>query len=215
MASASDQVHHPIFARFFARLSVKAEAAGQGEHRRELLAGLSGRVIELGAGNGLNFSYYPSSVAEVVAVEPESYLRELAIEAASAAPVPVRVVDGVADRLPVEASSFDAGVASLVLCSVPDQGRALAELFRVIRPGGELRFYEHVRGRSPGLARLQRSLDAFVWPRVGGGCHASRDTGAAIEQAGFAIETCRRFPFRPSPLLYPVTPHILGVARRP
>jgi len=215
VASASDQVHHPIFARFFARLSVKAEAAGQGEHRRELLAGLSGRVIELGAGNGLNFSYYPSSVAEVVAVEPESYLRELAIEAASAAPVPVRVVDGVADRLPVEASSFDAGVASLVLCSVPDQGRALAELFRVIRPGGELRFYEHVRGRSPGLARLQRSLDAFVWPRVGGGCHASRDTGAAIEQAGFAIETCRRFPFRPSPLLYPVTPHILGVARRP
>jgi ubiquinone/menaquinone biosynthesis C-methylase UbiE len=215
MAAQSEEVHHPIFARFFARLSVKAEAAGQGEHRRELLAGLSGRVIELGAGNGLNFCYYPSSVTELVAVEPESYLRKLAIQAADAAPVPVSVIDGVADCLPVEANSFDAGVASLVLCSVPDQGQAVAELFRVIRPGGELRFYEHVRSRTPGLARLQRALDAFLWPRVGGGCHTSRATSTAIEQAGFAIETCRRFPFRPSPLLYPVTPHILGVARRP
>jgi SAM-dependent methyltransferase len=207
-------VHHPIFARLFARLSVKAESAGQGEHRRELLAGLSGRVIELGAGNGLNFSYYPTLVTELVAVEPESYLRTLAIQATDAAPVPVTVIDGVADRLPVESNTFDAGVASLVLCSVPDQGRALAELFRVIRPGGELRFYEHVRGRNPGFARLQRAVDLF-WPRVGGGCHTSRDTGAAIERAGFAIESSRRFPFRPSPLLYPVTPHILGVARRP
>lgn len=215
MATQSEAVHHPIFARFFARLSVKAEAAGQGEHRRELLAGLSGRVIELGAGNGLNFSYYPDSVEEVVAVEPESYLRNLAVQAADAAPVPVRVIDGVSSQLPVEANSFDAGVASLVLCSVPDQGRALAELFRVIRPGGELRFYEHVRSQTTGLARVQRALDAFLWPRVGGGCHTSRDTGAAIERAGFAIETSRRFPFRPSPLLYPVTPHILGVARRP
>jgi ubiquinone/menaquinone biosynthesis C-methylase UbiE len=214
VAAQSEAVHHPIFARLFARLSVKAESAGQGEHRRELLAGLSGRVIELGAGNGLNFPYYPTSVTELVAVEPESYLRKLAIQAADAAPVPVTVIDGVADRLPVESNSFDAGVASLVLCSVPDQGRALAELFRVIRPGGELRFYEHVRGRNPGFARLQRAVDLF-WPRVGGGCHTSRDTGAAIERAGFAIESSRRFPFRPSPLLYPVTPHILGVARRP
>lgn len=215
MAAQSDEVHHPIFARFFARLSVKAEAAGQGEHRRELLAGLSGRVIELGAGTGLNFSYYPASVAEVVAVEPESYLRKLAMKAADGAAVPVRVIDGVANRLPADANSFDAGVASLVLCSVPDQTRGIAELFRVIRPKGELRFYEHVRAQSPGLARLQRALDAFLWPRVGGGCHASRDTSSAIERAGFEIETCRRFAFRPSPLLYPVTPHILGVARRP
>jgi ubiquinone/menaquinone biosynthesis C-methylase UbiE len=214
-AAQSEEVHHPIFARFFSRLSVKAEAAGQGEHRRELLAGLSGRVIEVGAGNGLNFSYYPSSVTEVVAVEPESYLRKLAVEAADAAPVPVRVIDGVSGELPVDENSFDAGVASLVLCSVPDQAPALSELFRVIRPGGELRFYEHVRSRNPGLARLQRALDALFWPRVGGGCHSSRDTSTAIERAGFAIETCRRFPFRPSPLLYPVTPHILGVARRP
>jgi SAM-dependent methyltransferase len=213
-AGQSDKVHHPIFARFFARLSVKAEAAGQGEHRRELLAGLSGRVIELGAGNGLNFSYYPDSVKEVVAVEPESYLRKLAAKAAIGAPTPVHVVDGVADLLPADTGSFDAGVASLVLCSVSDQDQALTELLRVIRPGGELRFYEHVRSHSPGLARLQRAVDVF-WPQVGGGCHASRDTSTAIERAGFSIEACRSFPFRPSLLLYPVTPHILGIARRP
>ena len=150
-----------------------------------------------------------------MAVEPEGYLRKLAVRAAETASVPVRVIDGVADQLPVEADSFDAGVASLVLCSVPDQKLALSELLRVIRPGGELRFYEHVRGQNPSLARVQRAIDALFWPRVGGGCHASRDTSTTIEQAGFAIETCRRFPFRPSFLLYPVTPHILGVARRP
>jgi SAM-dependent methyltransferase len=213
MAADTEKVHHPIFARLFARISAQAEETGQGEHRRELLAGLSGKVIEVGAGNGLNFAYYPPSVTELVAVEPEGYLRGLAAEAAKSAPVPVRVIDGVAGRLPVDDATFDAGVASLVLCSVPDQAKALSELRRVIRPGGELRFYEHVRGERPGLVRAQRAAD-LLWPRLAGGCHTTRDTGAAIEQAGFAIESCRRFPFRPCFLAYPVTPHILGVARR-
>ncbi len=127
-------VHHPIFARVFDRLSVVAERSGQGEHRRELLAGLQGRVIEVGAGNGLNFAHYPPTVTEVLAVEPEAYLRARARKAARRAPVAVAVVDGVADRLPADEASFDAGVASLVLCSVPAQPTALAELFRVIRP---------------------------------------------------------------------------------
>jgi ubiquinone/menaquinone biosynthesis C-methylase UbiE len=213
IAADTEKVHHPIFARLFARMSTGAEETGQGEHRRELLTGLSGRVIEVGAGNGLNFSYYPPSVTELVAVEPESYLRRLATEAAEHAPVPVRVIDGLASRLPVEEAGFDAGVVSLVLCSVPDQAKALSELHRVIRPGGELRFYEHVRGESPAFVRFQRAVD-LVWPRLGGGCHTSRDTGAAIEQAGFSIESCRRFPFRPCFLVYPATPHILGTARR-
>src|SRR5207244_9958001 len=100
---------------------------------------------------------HPSAVTEVVAVEPESYLRDRAIEAAAAIPIRIAVVDGVADDLPLEDASFDAGVASLVLCSVPDQARALAELYRLIRPGGELRFYEHVVAERHVAARLQRA----------------------------------------------------------
>jgi ubiquinone/menaquinone biosynthesis C-methylase UbiE len=109
-------VRHPIFARFFDRLSEREEELGQAEHRREMLAGLSGRVVELGAGNGINFRHYPSAVTELVAVEPEPYLRERAQEAARAVPVPVTVVDGLGGALPFEDGTFDAGVASLVLC---------------------------------------------------------------------------------------------------
>jgi ubiquinone/menaquinone biosynthesis C-methylase UbiE len=207
-------VRHPIFARVFDRLSRKVEDRGQAEHRRELLAGLAGRVIEVGAGNGLNFAHYPASVAEVVAVEPEPYLRERAEEAAATGRAAIRVVDGTAERLPAEAASFDAGVASLVLCSVPHQATALAELRRVIRPGGELRFYEHVRAGGPGMSRAQRIADRTFWPHFAGGCHASRDTAAAIAAAGFEIEACRGFRFAPSPLVALVAPHVLGVARR-
>src|SRR4051812_30752916 len=125
---------HPFFARLWIKSSPKAEQRGVADHRDDLLAGLSGRVLELGAGNGLNFAHYPPEVTEVVAVEPEPTLRTAAEEAARDAPVPVRVVDGLADRLPVGDGEFDAAVASLVLCSVPDQADALVELRRVIRP---------------------------------------------------------------------------------
>jgi ubiquinone/menaquinone biosynthesis C-methylase UbiE len=207
-------VKHPIFARIFDRMSERAEAMGQAEHRRELLSGLSGRVVELGAGNGINFRHYPPDLTELVAVEPEPYLRGKAEDAARAASAHVSVIDGVGGELPFEDESFDAAVVSLVLCSVPDQDAVLTDLFRVIRPGGELRFYEHVRANDPRLVRLQNAV-APVWRRIGGGCHPDRDTGGAIERAGFAIETCRRFPFRPSFICAPVAPHIIGRARRP
>jgi len=213
MASGSEQVHHPVFARMFDRLSRQAEKSGQGDHRRELLAGLTGRVLEVGAGNGLNFAHYPAGVVEVIAVEPERYLRERAREAAARAPVAVRVENALADRLPAEDATMDAAVVSLVLCSVASQERALGELHRVLAPGGELRFYEHVLAKSPRFARFQRAVDV-VWPRIAGGCHVTRDTPAAIERAGFEIERIRRFPFRPSVLIAPATPHVLGVARR-
>jgi len=210
----SSGVHHPVFARMYRRIADAAEQKGAGEHRDELLAGLSGRVIEVGAGTGLNFAHYPAPVTEVVAVEPEPYLRTAAAEAAAGASVSVSIVDGTADDLPAESGEFDAGVASLVLCSVPSQPRALGELFRVIRAGGELRFYEHVRSATPGFARLQRGLD-LVWPLVGGGCHTSRETDRAITDAGFVVEEIRHFEFRPAICAAPVSPHILGVARRP
>lgn len=206
--------HHPVFARFYDRLSRGAEDHGLGELRDRLLAGLSGRVLEVGAGNGLNLRHIPAAVAEVVAVEPEPYLRARASEIAAATGVETRVIGATAGRLPLDDASFDAGVTSLVLCSVPRQEEALAELFRVIRPGGELRFLEHVAATTSGLRWTQRALDATVWPWFGGGCHTARDTTTAITDAGFELVEVDRFRFPESPTS-PVSPHVLGVARRP
>ena len=205
-------VHHPRFARFYSWISVRMERE-LGSERARVLEGLSGRVVDVGAGNGLSFAHYPETVTELVAVEPEALLRKEAEERAPSAPVPVTVVDAVATRLPYEDASFDAGVTSLVLCSVPDQAAALAELRRVIRPGGELRFMEHVRAHNPAGAGVQRALDATVWPRLFGGCHAARDTGAAIRAAGFEIESLERTLFPRVPVS-PTAPLIVGTARR-
>jgi ubiquinone/menaquinone biosynthesis C-methylase UbiE len=213
-AGLEEKVEHPVFARFYLRMAKGRAATREDEFRRRMLGGLSGRVIEVGAGTGLNFPFYAEAVEHVLAVEPEPLLREAAMKSATDAPVSVEVVDGVSGRLPAEDESFDAGVASLVLCSVPDQARALAEFRRVIRPGGELRFYEHVVAQRPVAAALQRLADATFWPRIGGGCHVARDTLAAIEAAGFRVERSERFSFTPGAPIPPL-PHILGVARRP
>ena len=209
----STKVRHPIFARVYARLSASAEAKGAADHRREMLDGLVGRVVEVGAGNGLNFAHYPATVTEVVAVEPEPHLRKLAEDAATTVAVPITVVDGTADELPIDDASCDAAVCSLVLCSVQNQPAALAEVRRVVQSGGELRFYEHVRADTPGLARIQRVIDV-VHPYVSGGCHITRDTEAAIRDAGFEISSIRRFLFAPELLTKQAAPKILGAARR-
>lgn len=207
-------LRHPVFARLYGRLAPMDERAGVGAHRDELLAGATGRVIEIGAGSGLCFSHYPDTVGEVMATEPEPHLRRLARRAADSAPVPVQIVDAPAEDLPFAPGSFDVAIASLVLCSVPDQQVALAEIRRVLRPGGQLRFYEHVRSRTPSKARLQDRVDP-LWRRVLGGCHANRDTPAAIAQAGFAIDTCRRFEFHVGALSAPASPHVIGVGTVP
>jgi ubiquinone/menaquinone biosynthesis C-methylase UbiE len=211
----SDLSPRPLFARCLARSAAIAERKGADTYRQRLLAGLTGRVIEVGAGSGVHFHHYPLTVTEVVAVEPEPNLRASAETAARDAPVPVRVVPGLAEALPADSASMDAGVSAGLLCSVPDPAAALAELARVIRPGGELRFYEHVVSTRPRAARLQQALDASgVWAHALGGCHTSRDTEAAIESAAFRIESIERFTFHPTPLDIPVAPKILGRARR-
>lgn len=213
MTSATD-IKRPRFARMYPKAAARAERRGATEHRRRLLADLSGRVVELGAGNGLNFVHYPPTVTEVVAIEPEPSLRAAAEVAAQSAGVPVTVRAGTADRLPLEDGEADAAVASLVLCTVPDQAGALAELRRALRPGGELRFYEHVVARcQPMRTILQLADRSGLWPAIAGGCHPARDTGAAIEAAGFAIERCERFGFKAG-AVQPSVPHILGVAHR-
>ena len=211
---AARGVHHPVAARLFVLLAGADLERRGADHRREMLAGLAGRV-EVGAGHGLNFPFYPASVAEVVAMEPEPYLRRKAEAGARVAPVPVTVLDGVADPLDFEDGAFDAAVTSLVLCTVPDQERALAELFSVVRPGGMLHYYEHVRARSARLARVQDLLDNTVWPRVAGGCHTGRDTAGAIRRAGFKPERHRELFESAFVLDRPLATIVIGAARRP
>ena len=206
-------MNNPIFARVLARAAELEDRRGGAEFRRRLLAGLSGRVLEIGPGNGVSFGYYPKEVIELVAVEPEPHLRGLATDAARTAPVPTRVIDGSADELPVEDGSFDAVVVAGVLCSVPDQRRALAEITRVLKPSGQLRFFEHVAARGRRLARFQDLLDATVWPPMMGGCHPNRDTEAELLAAGFTLDWRERMSFRPTPVSIPVAPRILGAAR--
>lgn len=208
---------HPIFARLWLRwFGQGLDDRGLVEHRRELVAGLRGRVLEIGAGDGRNLAHFPATVDEVVAVEPEPHLRAALAERASALAGEVRVVEGVAEALPFDDASFDAAVVSLVLCSVDDPAVALSEMRRVLRRDGELRILEHVVAARPGLRRIQRVLDATVWPRCGAGCHTGRDTVGAIREAGFTVPpaTLRRFAFPESALPVPTAPHVLGRAHR-
>ncbi len=212
--SSPTDISNPLFVRFYRSSRKTAVKRGENEHRRRALAGLAGRVVEVGAGDGANFPLYPTTVTEVIAVEPEPRLREHAEQAARETSVPIRVVPGTAEDLPVEDGSTDAVLASLVLCTVPDQATALAEARRVLRPGGELRFYEHVHARHQPLRGLLEVADrSRIWPAVGGGCHPTRDTLNAIEDAGFTVESCDELMFSPS-VIIPKIPHILGVARR-
>lgn len=209
----STEVRHPFFAWIYPRIAASVEPLAQ-PHRIQLLSGLRGRVVEVGAGHGLNFPHYPATVTEVIAIEPERALRAQAIEAARAAPVPITVIDGTAEALPLGDGEMDAAVTCLVLCSVLDQAAALAELRRVLKPGAQLRFYEHVRAQDPRFARYQDAMRP-LWKIVGGNCHTNRDTPAAIEAAGFTIDEIERFRFPPTGPPLPVLPHVLGRASNP
>jgi ubiquinone/menaquinone biosynthesis C-methylase UbiE len=206
-------VSHPIFARTFPAMSRAVEHGGMADRRKTLLASLAGDVIEIGAGTGANFSHYPETVTRVLAVEPEPRLRALAAAAADAVPVPIEVTDGMAGALPAGDASYDSAVVSFVLCTVPDEAAALAEIRRVLRPGGGLCFLEHVRADSTGIRRVQRVLDATIWPRLFGGCHLGLDAAAAIERAGFTIGRLDEFlfPARRGPVSF----HIAGYAAAP
>ncbi|MFE1886279.1 class I SAM-dependent methyltransferase [Streptomyces diastatochromogenes] len=213
---ARSSVHHPLFARRYARISVALESRlGMAGVRERLLAGLSGRVIEIGAGNGLNFAHYPAAVAEVVAIEPEPLLRKLALESALRAQVPVDVVPGAAEALPVKSEAFDAVVLSLVLCSVRDVTRALGEARRVLKPGGEVRFFEHGQGGGRVMTLAQRTLDRRLWPALNGGCHLSREPVAALREAGFELGPLRRMLLPERGPTLPTSYCVLGTAWRP
>ena len=208
------RISHPLFARFYARVSPAMDAGGIAARRRQLLEGLTGAVIEIGAGNGLNFAHYPAEVTRVLAVEPDPFLRRVAHDSAVSAPIPVEVTDGVAEELPAGDAAFGAAVATFVLCTVASQQTVLREIHRVVRPGGQLRLLEHVRAGSPGWRRAQRLLDMTIWPAVCGGDHTGRDTAAAVRAAGFTIERLDRFRFPDMRLTLPTSPHLSAIASR-
>ena len=214
-APARDTVRRPLFANvLYPRFRKAAREHGEERYRRDLLAGLSGRVLELGCGDGEHFSLYPETVTDLVAIEPEENLRRRAARASEGARCPIRIVPGFAERLPAGDGEFDAAVAALVLCSVSDQQAALSELMRVVRPGGEVRFFEHVRADARVHAAAQLAVQP-AWARLGGGCHIARDTERAIRSAGFEVEKIDHFEFAPGFLQKLGGPHILGLARRP
>jgi len=210
-------VDHPRFARVWSRL-MRHEPPKIRKARAELVAGLHGRVLEIGAGTGSMFDHYPATVDEVVAIEPEALLAAEATAAAAARPADARPAIVVRPE-PIEALAgeeerFDAVVCSLVLCSVPDPDRALRVAATLLRPGGELRYYEHVAAEGP-LGGLQRAVDATFWPRAFGGCHTHRDTASAIARAGFEPVRHRDLRIAPRWTPVPIAPMILGSARRP
>lgn len=201
------------FARYLERREERNPDPVARELRRRLLAGLRGRVLELGCGDGRSFDLYPPGVTGVLAVEPDPTARAVAEERAREAPVPIEVVDGDASALPAEEGAVDAAVIVWVLCSVPDPAAALRELRRVLAPGGELRFYEHIRSEHVVFRGLQRGADALFWTRALGGCRTTRDSVGAIEAAGFELATLDRGFHASTLLTITAAPYVLGVAR--
>lgn len=197
-----------VFSAIYDPLLKGTEEAGLRERRREVLSGSRGRTIDIGAGTGANVGLFPTDV-EVVMAEPDPHmtkrLRGKLAESGSA----VELVEAGAEKLPFEDSSFDTAVFTLVLCTVPDPRAALAEAARVLKPGGQLLFVEHVRAEDPGVARWQDRLET-PWRVFADGCRCNRDTVANIEASPLTLDTVERGELPKSP---PITkPMVWGRA---
>lgn len=184
MASPLRRAYDASWGRMFAagydRALAATEEAGLRERRRELIAGASGRTLELGAGTGLNLEHYPDAVTELTLTEPFGPMARRLRERVAVGGRSARVIEAPAERLPIDDDSIDTVVVTLVLCTVGDVNAALAEIARVLRPGGRMLFLEHVRSSEPDLARWQDRLER-PWRFVGHDCHCNRDTLASIE----------------------------------
>lgn len=201
-----------LFSAVYDRGMKGTEEAGLRKMRRTLLAGARGRVLELGAGTGVNLELYPQTLDGLTLAEPDPHMTKRLREklAALGKTSEVTVLEAPAERLPFPDDSFDTAVVTLVLCTVPDQPAALKEIARVLKPDGQLLFLEHVRSRNPALAKWQDRLER-PWRFLGDGCHCNRDTAAAIDAAGFQLGEVKRDSLPKAPPV--VRPLIRGTAR--
>jgi ubiquinone/menaquinone biosynthesis C-methylase UbiE len=201
-----------FFAATYDSMLKGVEEAGLSDHRKQLLGGAAGRVIEIGGGTGLNLPFYGNQVTDLVMCEPAaSMARRLEKKLHALSARRVRITSDAAEDLREQPESFDVAVSTLVLCTVTDQPRALGELHRVLRPGGRLLFLEHVRAEDPGLARWQDRLN-FVSRIAAQGCNCNRDTLSAIRAAGFDVTSLTRGEMKKAPPF--ARPLIVGTAVR-
>lgn len=208
-----------LTAAFYDRFTAGVEAAGLADWRRDLVAGLEGEVLEIGAGTGHNLRWYPSTVTRLVLTEPDRFMRAK-LEAKVGAgedrpdgPAVIEVLDRSSEDLDVADASLDAVVGTLVLCTVPDPDATLAEVRRVLRPGGRFVYLEHIAASdTPRDLRWQQRLEP-VWKHVAGNCHLTRTTERTVVAAGFEVETEWRQPMPAAPAI--LRPTVRGIARRP
>src|SRR5580704_1008386 len=187
-----------------------AERAGLRQQRHDLLAQATGATIEIGAGTGLNLPHYPPAVTRLALVEPDPHMIRRLRRRAAKVGRDAEIIDSTADQLPLADASFDTAVVTFALCSVPDEQAALAEITRVLAPGGRLLFLEHVRSADPGIAARQDNMP-FPYPLIG--CHPNRDTLREIEASALDVESVRNGELPKAPKIE--RPMIVGAARRP
>jgi ubiquinone/menaquinone biosynthesis C-methylase UbiE len=202
-----------MFSAFYDRAFAASEEAGLREMRGELLKGARGRVLELGSGTGLNLELYPrEGLDSLTLTEPDPHMfKQLRPRAEKNCPG-AELAEAGAEDLPFADDSFDTVVVTLVLCTVPDQPAALREISRVLAPGGQLLFLEHVRANHPDLAKWQDRLEK-PWRFLGDGCHCNRDTVSAISAAGFRLGDVERDELPKAPSI--VRPLVHGIAILP
>jgi ubiquinone/menaquinone biosynthesis C-methylase UbiE len=158
-------------------------------YRSRVIPAAGGRVLEIGIGSGLNLPFYSRNVEHVIGLDPSPKLLSMARRNMRPDLKPVELIEGSAEAIPVEKGSVDTVVTTWTLCSIPDAGRALREMSRVLKPTGRLLFVEHGRAPDPNVRWWQDNLTP-VWKRVGGGCHLNRPIKLLIEDAGFEVERC-------------------------
>jgi ubiquinone/menaquinone biosynthesis C-methylase UbiE len=199
-----------LFAAGYDKFMAGPEKAVLRGHREALIGRATGTVLEIGGGTGANLPFYDPRIAELVITEPEEPMARRLERKLARSPLQARVVRAPAEALPFDDATFDFVVSTLVLCTVDDPTRALAEIHRVLKPEGELMFLEHVRSDDPGLARWQDRLEG-VQVRIGHGCHPNRPTLANIERASFTVAELEHDRLIKAPPI--VRPLIAGVAR--
>ena len=209
---ASQLKGHKWFAALFDRIMAPAEKSFLKEARQHAAGGARGRVLEIGCGTGANFAFYTDAATDVIAIDPNPHMLERARRKISAAGRPVEIRQASAEQLPFEDAAFDTVVDTINMCTIGDLAKALSEIKRVLKPIGELRFYEHIRYEYP-IGALAQDLITPIWKWFGAGCHPNRDVARFIREAGFVIKELERTkPVPPVPPMVFSRPHIRGVA---